>query len=63
MAGINTPGDDTVARIKAAKDEGYVVPPELMRIGDGVERAIARLPVDSFARFLGWSYIISLADG
>lgn len=55
--------NNTVAQIQEAKDSGFVLSPELARIGDAVERAIAKLPDNSFARFLGWSYIISLVDG
>ncbi len=60
---MKTPGNNTVSQIQAAKDAGFVLSPELARIGDGVERAVANLPANSFARFLGWSYILTLADG
>ncbi len=59
---MNSPWDDTVSKIQAAKDADYVVPPELAKIGDGIANIAAWLPDGSFGKFLGFSYVVALAE-
>jgi hypothetical protein len=52
-----------VSQIQSAKDAGYVVPPELAKIGDGIADILSRSPCNTLGSILGWSYIVTLAEG